>query len=136
MNRRHVLTAWCGSVVALAGCLRRDDGGYTFTLRIEPIEAGTALDDAGVELLDFDRRPLTNGQRRVLSAAIDDGAYTESGVTWEALPGRSPITLEFRTLLRRIADHVGESARIEPGSTFATPIRFRRREYTASVVIE
>ena len=130
MNRRRFLVSTSVPVSALAGCLSEDSGGYTFSLHATPIDA------ADSEVLDFDRMTMTSGQRTVLEAAIASETYVETPVTWDTLPGRNSITMEFRTLIRRIADYADEDLSIEPGVSFDAQIRFRRQEYDVLVEIE
>ncbi|WP_254763637.1 hypothetical protein [Natrinema marinum] len=132
MNRRTCLTTAIAtaSLAAIAGCSRSDSNetGRTYTLSV-----ADDSDDAAGDVLDFDATGLASGQSAVLEEAIRTGSYSEAGVNWSSFPGRTGITMEFRTVIQLIARHVGRDPEINRTASFATPCRYDGQRYRAAV---
>lgn len=132
MNRRELLStaAATASLPAVAGCSSTgdDESGYTYTLTLSE-----DVDEPTSQRLDFDTAGLAAGQAAVLDEAVRTGSYSENGVYWDTLPGRTGITMEFRTVIQLIARHVGHDPQVTHETSFETPCRYGRTSYRARV---
>ncbi len=134
MNRRAFLTTATAtaSLPAIAGC---SSGGSNETGRTYTLAISDGADDPSGDLLDFDTTGLAGGQADVLEEAIRTGSYSEEGVNWDSLPGRTGITMEFRTVIQLIAHHVGRDPQVESEASFDAPCRYDGRRYRATVEV-
>lgn len=132
MKRRDFLTAAAASLSAVAGCTSdgAGDGGYTCTLALSEMD-----DESTDRLLDFDTADLAGGQANIVDEAVRSGSYSEEGVSWDSLPGRKEIAMEFRTAIRLIARHVGHDPQVDHETSFETPSRYERSVYRTTVEV-
>lgn len=140
MNRREFLTTTASTSLPLvAGCsaLAGEDGALTYALEIEgPIEESAADADPSTEVLDYDTTGMAMSQREIVAEAVRTGSYSEENVTWETLPGREAITMDFRMLLQLLARHVDRDPEIDRPTSFETPSRYEKTPYRTVVTAE
>ncbi|MFC4543806.1 hypothetical protein ACFO5R_17915 [Halosolutus amylolyticus] len=140
MNRRAFLCRLSvASLPALgAGCTAaglgesNDDAVRSYTLSM----ADPRPDPDGSAILDFDHEGLSFGQRELVDEAVRTGAYAEDDVSWGSIPGREPITMEFRMVLQTIARHVDHETAIDFETRFETPAAFDGERYRAIVAVD
>lgn len=133
MNRRELLATSSAAILPLSGgCagLERDTG-YAYTLTLE----GPRADPTG-EILEYETSGLTPSQEAIVEEAIRTGSYGEAGVTWDSLPGRTGITMEFRMVIQLIARHVGRDPTVDHETSFETPSQYDETSYRSTVTVE
>lgn len=134
MKRRDFLstTAVATSLSAVAGCSSEaTDTGYTYTLTVSE-----AAGETNEQLLDFDTAGLVGKQAEIVETAIRTGTYREENVSWNSLPGRKGISMEFRMVIQLIARHVGRDPQVDGAASFGTPSRYDGTIYQTAVDAE
>lgn len=137
MNRRQLLAS--GGIflsVAVPGCGSIRRRGVKYTLFMQATTSEEVVQQHGTRTMhldatrrysestfreeavyDFDDADLSQGERKILDSAIEDGRYTEGYVNWDDVPDRTIISEPFKSIILRLVDHV----RSDSDESFGTP---------------